>query len=69
MPKKMLYQVGMMWWFGRIPGRYTSRRIYLAHDVRPFHTMLIVWYGEPEPANSLFGYHAHRRLRSVRFAC
>jgi hypothetical protein len=28
MLEKMLYQVGMMWWFGRILGCHTSRRIY-----------------------------------------
>jgi hypothetical protein len=28
MLEKMLYQTRMMWWFGRISGRHTSRRIY-----------------------------------------
>jgi hypothetical protein len=28
MPEMTLYQAEMTWWFGRIPGRHTSRRIY-----------------------------------------
>jgi hypothetical protein len=43
--------------------------IHSARDVRKFHTMFIVQCGEPELANSRFGYHTHRQFRSVRFAC
>jgi hypothetical protein len=43
--------------------------IHSARDVQKFHTTLIVQCGEPELANSWFGYHTHRQIRSVRFVC
>ena len=44
-------------------------KIYSTRDVQAFHMMLTVRCGEPKPTNSQFGYHAHRRLCFVHFAC
>jgi len=41
--------------------------IYLARDVRVFHTTLTVWFREPEPTNSRFGYNVYQWLRFVHF--
>jgi len=65
-----------MEWGGSLTGIQTAihlRRymddIYWARDVWAVLTALIVWCQQPEPANSLFGDHAHRRLYPVQRTC
>jgi len=65
-----------MEWGGGLAGIQTTIHlgeymdgIYWARDLRAILTAITVRRQQPEPANSWFDDHAHRRLRPIQRTC